>query len=510
MKIIKAVTVFLSLPMVFLGVLLYTLEVAGGEEVTPAGTTPSILLQDALPGLTFDSPTDIANAGDDRLFIAEIPGSIWVVDTNTLSATQFLTLDHTLSSLVFHPQYATNGYFYVMFTDGGDFQSRVSRFQVTADPNVADPASELPLISADGYAGGDLSFGPDGYLYISWGQNANDSPQSLAHVRSKVLRIDVDNTDPGRNYAIPPDNPFVGQSGVREETWLWGFRAPWRFSFDSLTGDLYISDVGEITREEVNLHPAGTPAGANYGWNILEGSVCNNPPSNCDPTNSTILPTYEYARENGLCAVIGGFVYRGTAYPALDGYYFFADYCKGAIIGLSPDGSGGLTETVFIPSGIGQATTFGEDANGEIYLTHLNEGRIFRLEENATQPILTLEKTAPLRVNAGEPITYTLLLNNFAGFTGTNIIVNDTLPANASYVSGGTLNGNIISWTVPILPIGDTISLQFVVTATQTIFNTTYSAIDSTGATALGQQDIVTLIGGADLYLPVINKDEIP
>ncbi len=352
----------------------------------------------------FSLPVDIASAGDDRLFVVEQDGAIQIVLTDgTRLETPFLDIDPIVNSqgsergllgLAFHPDYDNNGYFFVNYTANGNGATRVSRFSVTPDnPNQADPNSELILMTVgqpfSNHNGGGLKFGPDGYLYIGLGDggSANDpgnrsqNPQELL---GKMLRIDVDNVPAGQNYGIPADNPYVDPNdGILDEIWSLGLRNPWRFSFDRLTGDLWIADVGQNEVEEVHYQPADSDGGENYGWRCYEGSEPFNT-SNCGPASDYVFPVSEYNHNQG-CSITGGFVYRGCNYPAIYGAYVFVDYCSGVFFTTRPDGNGGwITETLNNLNNF-QYTSFGQDANGELYVTAHSQGRIFRLTET-TEP----------------------------------------------------------------------------------------------------------------------------
>ncbi len=287
-----------------------------------------------------------APGGDPRIFVAEKTGRIKIVENGVVLPTPFLSLagkvsggsEQGLLGVVFHPDYAQNGLFYVNYTDlNGD--TVIARFQVSAtDPNVADPASEALILAQaqpfDNHNGGDLHFGPDGYLYIPLGDggSANDPgcrAQKLSSRLGKILRVDVDSAFP---YAVPPDNPFVGTAGAFPEIWHYGVRNPWRVGFDGATGDLYVGDVGQDLREEISFAAAGV-GGLNFGWKVLEGTLCNsltNCPGTVLPCTAPgyVPPIYElvHGGTNGPEAIIGGFVYRGCAIPSLVGTYFFADY----------------------------------------------------------------------------------------------------------------------------------------------------------------------------------------
>ena len=333
-------------------------------------------------------PLGLAHAGDGsgRLFILEQAGLIRILKDGLLLPTPFLDITDRVGStgfeqgllgLAFHPGYAVNGAFYINYTDQqGD--TVIARFQVSPDdPNRADPSSETRLLQIPqpyaNHNGGEVAFGPDGSLYLGLGDggSAGDplgNGQSLDTLLGKILRLDVDSGTP---YAIPPGNPFA-MGGGRPEIWAFGLRNPWRFSFDRLTGDLYIGDVGQSALEEINFLPnaelsksQGSPQAAfNFGWNYYEGSASfsGTPPSGLN----AIAPVAEYSHQEG-CSVTGGVVYRGSKLPEWQGIYFFGDYCSGRIWGLLPDGQGDWILKVLFEDQ-GRIASFGEDEAGEIYL----------------------------------------------------------------------------------------------------------------------------------------------
>ena len=290
-----------------------------------------------------------------------------------------------LFSIAFHPQYAENGLFFVAFT-GVDATNAVWRFQVSADdPNRADRESGAVVLAVPDrvpkyHNGGGLLFGPDGYLYTTIGDDTNeDNPQDLMLLHGKLLRIDplTGPIEPGQpGYMIPPDNPFVGRDDARPEIWAYGLRNPWRFSFDQETGDLYIADVGQDDWEEINFQPAASPGGENYGWPIMEGNHCFSPAEGCDPTG-LVPPIIEYSHAEG-CAVIGGYVYRGTASPALYGKYLYADICSGQLWGLERDAEGQWTRELLAETSL-TITSFSQDAAGEVYVTTFENGAVRRI-----------------------------------------------------------------------------------------------------------------------------------
>lgn len=327
-----------------------------------------------------ERPVDIKHAGDERLFIVEKVGRIRILQDKQLVDFPYLNISNRVGSrgneqgllgLAFHPNYAENGLFFLNYTDqSGD--TVIARYRVTADPNIADPSSETILLRAkqpfSNHNGGGLAFGPDGYLYIGLGDGGSagdpfNNGQKLDTFLGKILRLDVDSIEP---YAIPAGNPFGN------ELWAYGLRNPWRISFDGLTGDLYIGDVGQGAWEEIDFVVAGTPGGMNFGWNLLEGTH----PYNGVQQNDFTPPVAEYGHEGGRCSVTGGYVYRG-AMPEWNGIYLYGDYCTGEVWGLIGPDEGWQTQVLFDLNG--NITSFGQDIAGEVYIA-TDDGRILQLE----------------------------------------------------------------------------------------------------------------------------------
>ena len=364
---------------------------SGAQLVAPVAWSAEISLVPLASGLA--NAISITHAGDDsgRLFIVLQTGQIVIYDGQRVHLRPFLDISRRVSccgergllGLAFHPQYASNGFFYVNYTDrAGD--TVVARYSVSRiSRNLANPLSGTTLLTVDqpfaNHNGGQLLFGPDGYLHIGLGDGGSagdpqNNAQNLDVLLGKILRIDVDGGTP---YAIPPDNPFVNVPGARPEIWAYGLRNPWRFSFDRLTGDLFVGDVGQAEWEEINFQPASSPGGENYGWRLMEGSHCYDPPTGCDPTG-LVLPVLEYDHSLG-CAVIGGFRYRGSQVPGLDGQYLYGDYCSGRIWGAAPDGIGSWSSTVLLQAPF-SVSSFGQGPDGELYvLSYGPSGTLYRI-----------------------------------------------------------------------------------------------------------------------------------
>ena len=382
-----------SRSLVFVGLL--TAGCSGHRDITvisPPPVGPEIVLgvQEVATGLS--SPLYLTSpAGDSRLFVVEQPGRIRIIKNGQLLPTPVLDITSRVSSggergllsVAFHPSYASNGFFYVNFTDGAG-NTRVERFSVSANADVANAASsKLILAQTQPFAnhnGGLNLFGPDGMLYIGLGDGGSGGdPQGNGQNRGtllgKILRIDVDHGDP---YAIPADNPFVSQAGARGEIWAYGLRNPWRFSFDRIGGRLYVADVGQDRFEEVNV-VVSNRGGVNYGWNVMEGSSCYNA-SSCTQTNLEIPPlTYDHSAG---CSITGGYVYRGTLITQVVGHYFYSDYCSGFLKSFRYQNGQALEQKTWSIGSIGNVTSFGEDATGELYITSAN-GKVYKIVRTA-------------------------------------------------------------------------------------------------------------------------------
>ena len=347
------------------------------------------------PNLDFVRLTNLVqpDEGLDRIYVTEQPGRILVFPDDQLvtEASVFLDIrvrvndsnnEEGLLGLAFDPEFGHNGYLYIYYSAAGPRRSVLSRFSVTQDGlNVADPDSELVIMEipqpAGNHNGGQIAFGPDGYLYIGVGDGgrAGDpfgNGQNVDTLLGSIMRIDVSGPSDGRNYRIPSDNPFVGVAGTREEIWAYGLRNPWRFSFDQETGDretglLWVADVGQNEWEEIDV----VRKGLNYGWNIMEGRHCFSPSRGCDTTGLQ-LPVTEYDHSDG-CSVTGGYVYRGSEIPSLLGAYVYGDFCSGSIWGLRYNGESVSEHRLLVDSGL-SITSFGQDAAGNLYVLSRSEG----------------------------------------------------------------------------------------------------------------------------------------
>jgi len=409
----------------------------------------------------FSDPINIQHANDDRLFVVEQGGRIKIIQSDgTVNTTPFLNISGQISSggergllgLAFHPDYTNNGYFFVYYTKpNGD--SQVSRFSVdSGNPDIADENSEFPIIDYSqpfsNHNGGCLAFGPDGYLYIASGDGGSSGDpgnraQNINLLLGKLLRIDVDNPSGGNNYGIPADNPFVGNPNARGEIWAYGLRNPWRFSFDFTENKLWIGDVGQGSREEINRANVGE-AGLNYGWRCYEGTQPFNT-QNCPPQSELTFPLAEYTHAGGNCSITGGYVYRGSMYPAINNLYFYGDYCSG-IIG-TVDSSGNLVNHGQFS---GNWVSFGEDVNNELYIVDIG-GSIYKITGD---PIIgtedfSFESTLSMLPNpTSEKVTFSLqkdMLQTIQLFDvrGSLVTSEENISNNEKTISVQTLNPGI-------------------------------------------------------------------
>jgi glucose/arabinose dehydrogenase len=361
-------------------------------DVAPLGGLPAIALQPIAANLT--SPVAIAHAKDARLFIVLQGGRIVVHDGTQVLATPFLDItsivlsggEQGLLGLAFHPDYGQNGFFFVYYTSRTEGAIAagtivIARYSVSGDPatsNVANPASRqilltIPHPTYTNHNGGAIGFGFDGYLYAGVGDGGgggdpSNNAQNLGVLLGKILRLDVGSVP----AASPPDNPFQGVPGARPEIWALGLRNPWRITFDRRTGDLFVADVGQGLREEINVESPSLGGGLNYCWRSLEGTLVYDPGTACTQGTPT-GPILEYGHVDGHCSVTGGYRYRGTQIPGLHAVYLYGDYCSGVIWGGSQDGNGAWTASQLLDTSLG-ISSFGEDSQGELYVVHLGGG----------------------------------------------------------------------------------------------------------------------------------------
>lgn len=337
----------------------------------------------------FSSPVEITHPNNDaRLFVVQKGGLIRILNPNgTINATPFLTVtglstgsEQGLLGLAFHPNYATNGLFFINYTNTAG-TTIIAKYSVSANPDVANPTGTTIMTlaqPASNHNGGTLKFGPDGYLYIGtgdggFGGDPDNRAQNINDNLGKMLRIDVDSASP---YGIPPTNPYVGVAG-NDEIWAIGLRNPWKYSFNRLNGDLWIADVGQNAFEEINKTSSPLPnTGLNYGWRCYEGNANYNNSGTCPIFSSTVAPVAQYAHSS-RCSITGGYFYTGSMYPNFANKYFFADYCTAEIGYVSS------TNTItWALDATGFVTTFGEDSNGELYVA-ISSGTIFKLIDSS-------------------------------------------------------------------------------------------------------------------------------
>lgn len=367
------------------------------------------------------APVDIKNCGDDRLFIVEQNGRIQIVDTNGVkNSTPFLNIisrvkyqgEQGLLGLAFAPDFLTSGYFYVYYTAQTHGDERISRFHVNPlTPNVADANSEEILLQIwDPYSnhnGGHLAFGPDGYLYMGTGDGGSagdpeNRAQNVDSLLGKILRIKVDPSIP--TYSIPADNPFAcNPTPGREEIWSYGVRNPWRWSFDRITGDLWIADVGQNIMEEIDFQPAWAPGGRNYGWRCWEATLVYATDPTCLPFASYTAPVYTYQHTSGNCSVTGGYVYRGALHNDMWGKYFFTDYCVSSMRTLYRDSTGAFIYANLGTMGATNVSGFGEDRWGELYCAANGTGNIYKFSSADCIPAVYINAGSDTVIDCGNP-----------------------------------------------------------------------------------------------------------
>jgi glucose/arabinose dehydrogenase len=440
-----------------------------------------VQLLNAFPSLTFTKPLALAHSADgtDRIFVAQQTGQILVFpnDSTAAAAKVFLDIGNRISSsageegllgLVFHPQYASNGYFYVNYTAPGPLRTVISRFKVSStDPDRADSLSELKILEYNqpytNHNGGGLAFGPDGYLYIGAGDGGSggdpsNNAQTLSVLLGKILRIDVGGNTPTTQYRIPSDNPFAGNTGgFQQEIWAYGLRNPWRFSFDPQTGVLWAGDVGQGTREEIDI----IQKGKNYGWRIMEGMICYNPPSGCDTAGLT-LPIKDYGHDVGN-SITGGYVYHGSRRPELSGAYIYGDFGSGRIWKLRYQG-GIVTEDALLLQAPFSVSSFGVDQNNELYVcaySYTGTSGIYRFNRSQASsatgeaeipPEFRLNQNFPNPFNPSTRISFSLPAESFVTLEvysmlgqKVGVLVNETLGAgnHSALFSAGNLPSGV-------------------------------------------------------------------
>ena len=345
-------------------------------------------------------PVAIKSLDDNRLYVVEKIGRIQILTEGEKNEIPFLDIRDRVNSgasergllgMAFHPNYPDSPYVYVNYTDNSGGDTQISRFSLSDDQDVLDESSEKFLLDIDqpysNHNGGDLSFGPDGYLYIGTGDGGSGGDpdnygQNMTSLLGKMLRIDVNAGN--QAYLIPPSNPYVNNSAVRDEIWASGLRNPWRFSFDRMTNDLWIADVGQSAKEEIDLQLADSPGGENYGWRCYEGTNTFNT-NGCGNSEDYVFPVWEYGRNDG-CSITGGYVYRASNFPELFGKYIYTDFCSGRIWALGRDTVGPWNNELLGNFFNDEFSSFGEDSNGEMYVCAYGFGRVYKLI-----PVCTLQ-----------------------------------------------------------------------------------------------------------------------
>lgn len=415
-----------------------------------ASSSAAIQLISVASGLS--SPTFVANAGDgsNRLFIVEQAGTIRVLQPGSSTPTLFLDIhskvvaggEQGLLGLAFHPQYTSNGRFFVYYTRAGDGTLVIAEYHVSADPNVADPAETvlltIPHPTNTNHNGGMLAFGPDHLLYIGVGDggSANDPPNNAQNINvllGKILRIDV--SLPGV-YSSPSSNPFFGSTPGADEIFAYGFRNPWRFSFDRVTGVQWVGDVGQGAREEVDMPIVN---GGNYGWRVYEGLLCtNNDPSLCNPGNY-IFPIFDYTHINGRCSITGGYVYRGSQGALPGGTYVYGDYCSGEIFAW--DGS---AQTLLLDTAL-NISSFGEDEQGELYVVNLG-GTVSKIA-SAASCTYSISPTAATYPNGGGAGSVAVTTGTGCPWTAASNASWITISGGASGNGSGTVTYSVAPYT---------------------------------------------------------------
>ncbi|MBE0698556.1 MAG: PQQ-dependent sugar dehydrogenase, partial [Anaerolineaceae bacterium] len=465
-----------------------------------SGQSPAPITVQHVIASGFTRPVVITHAGDgsNRLFVVEKTGKIKIVKNGAVLAQPFLDLtgqvsgggEQGLLGLAFHPQYKTNGFFFIYYTDLQG-NTVVARYKVSSvNPDAADLASKKQVLSVvqpfSNHNGGTLAFGRDGYLYIGLGDGGsggdpNNNGQSLNTLLGKMLRVDINTSSP---YLIPSSNPFVGVSGARGEIWAYGLRNPWKYSFDRETGDLYIGDVGQNQWEEIDFSAFASPSGLNFGWRCMEGThaysavaPCNNPAylANLTP------PVTDYSHSVGT-SVTGGFVYRGSLFPDLRGRYYYADFGTGKIWSLfrnstqTPPFSAPVLELA--NTGI-NISGFGEDEAGEVYLADYSGGTIRRLESvNGPTPDLSGSTIAPASNTANrlETVKFTITLKN-TGAAASGLSLTNSLPAGLNFAGELTAtsgdpsqSSGTITWGGSV-PSAGTVTIEYDVTVASGVQN---------------------------------------
>jgi glucose/arabinose dehydrogenase len=427
----------------------------------------------------FTNPVEVVHAGDERLFVVEQNGYIRILQPNgSVNSTAFLNMsslttgsgERGLLGLAFHPDYTVNGYFYVNYTMSSSGATRISRFTVSANPDVADAASRLDLLTISqpfsNHNGGSLKFGHDGYLYIGMGDGGSgedplNNGQDMNSLLGKILRIDVNQ---GALYGIPTDNPFIGASSdTLPEIWASGIRNPWRMSFDRETGDLWIGDVGQYSWEEIDFQAFDSPGGENYGWRCYEGNHAGFG-GGCPPMSEFVAPVTEYSHASGACSVTGGYVYRGSEYPNLYGKYFFCDFCNGKFYSLERNDADEWVRFDVTGNIGGGWSGFGEDMNGELYVVNQGDDKVYRITDPCSANVASITQDGNT-LTATQGVSYQWYLNGDAlpGATSQEFVAIESGVYTVLVIFSGTCTdfADPVQVTVSGLGENDIISTRF-------------------------------------------------
>ena len=493
----------------------------------------------------FAAPVAIVSTeveGDERLYIVEKGGIIRIIDRSQVISYNNPFLDITpkvdatqpekgLLGLAFDPDFVTNRYFYVAYTtptaEGEtDFEYVIERYTVTADENLADPASAFSVMrypqTRPFHNGGNLVFGPDGYLYVGMGDDTKRSNvQDLDILLGKMLRIDVNLNSTtslpsecdslAGNYLIPADNPYVGEMitdggnmiNPCDEIWAYGLRNPWRYGFDRETGDLYIGDVGANLREELSFQPAASTGGENYGWDIFEGTLCNTADydqATCDGLPDYVAPIYDYPHdfETGGFSVIAGYVYRGNRYPRFAGDHIFLDYSTARFWRTRNDGAGWQTEELgSFNSQAGLISTIGQDIDGNLYVASISKGEIYEVVEDYG---FDIELSGPTFAIVGGEVEYTLVVTNQGAQPVTDLVIANQLPLGIGYVrgEGANFDGSQVWWELPQLGSTEAVTVSWTGINNLSVKfseNMTYSVSSAEIGPVFGDEVLMTVFG---------------
>lgn len=495
---------------------------------------PNIALRRIADG--FSQPTAVTSTGvqfDSRLFVLERSGKIKIIKDGAVNNVSFLDLEgqvaidrseRGLLGLAFDPNYATNGYFYINYSDNrsdtrGD--TIVKRFKVSVNPDVADSASGETILEVEqdfwNHNGGWLAFDPDGELVIGMGDGGsggdpNNRAQSRDTLLGKMIRINVHGSgvpaDNGcgriRNYRIPESNPRpFGSDGWCSEIWSYGWRNPWRFSFDSANGDMWAGDVGQVSFEEINFEAANSPALQNYGWRCYEGNSIYGP-GNCTLNNADrVDPVTDYGRTLGT-SITGGYVYRGTAFPAMQGHYFYGDFGSGRLWSIEKENGFAVSELDNTPYNI---SSFGEGTDDELYLSDYGGG-IYQL---ITQFGAKVELTASSLAEVNGMIQYTLTVTNLGTDDLSDVTVTNTIPAGVVYLSGGSEAGGVVTLNVGEIGAGSSKTVSWfgrsasVSTVANSQFNVNAQELNSPIPGTQGENQTTLVVEELEkIYLPLV------